>query len=241
MASLIQRRSVRLLAVGSVAVLVLAGVAYATIPGSGNVYTACMLKSIGTVRLIDPSLPASNLMSHCTGFETQVTWNQTGQQGPPGSTGATGAQGPQGATGATGAQGSGGTAGPAGATGSAGPTGATGATGAAGLGALWAAVKSDGDALNGSASVTASLVRTGVYRVTFPVDVTHCSVNVSASQYLGGGIVGVNSNLLSPADISQYFFTVLDDLAVPNSLVIGEYDTTGTLADGPFSIVAICQ
>ena len=141
MASLIQRRSVRLLAVGSVAVLVLAGVAYATIPGSGNVYTACMLKSIGTVRLIDPSLPASNLMSHCTGFETQVTWNQTGQQGPPGSTGATGAQGPQGATGATGAQGSGGTAGPAGATGSAGPTGATGATGAAGLGALWAAVK----------------------------------------------------------------------------------------------------
>ena len=33
------------------------GIAYATIPDSGNVYTGCMLKNIGTVRLIDPSLP----------------------------------------------------------------------------------------------------------------------------------------------------------------------------------------
>ena len=35
-----------------------AGIAYATIPGAGAVYTACMLKNVGTVRLIDPSLPA---------------------------------------------------------------------------------------------------------------------------------------------------------------------------------------
>ncbi|HVM56702.1 MAG TPA: hypothetical protein VMT74_04495, partial [Gaiellaceae bacterium] len=54
------------------------GIAYATIPDSGKVYTACMLKSIGTIRLIDPSLPAHNLMSHCTSLETQVTWNQQG-------------------------------------------------------------------------------------------------------------------------------------------------------------------
>jgi hypothetical protein len=29
------------------------GVANATIPGAGKVYTACMLKSVGTIRLID--------------------------------------------------------------------------------------------------------------------------------------------------------------------------------------------
>ena len=42
------------------------GVAYATIPGPGNVYSACMLKNVGTIRLIDPALPSSNLMSRCT-------------------------------------------------------------------------------------------------------------------------------------------------------------------------------
>src|ERR1700733_1248674 len=84
------------------------GIAYATIPGSGNVYSACMLKGVGTIRLIDTSLPASNLLGHCTALETQVTWNQTGVPGSPGATGAagpTGARGPTGATGPAGAQG----------------------------------------------------------------------------------------------------------------------------------------
>jgi hypothetical protein len=135
MGRLIQRRSVRLIAFGSVAVLVLAGVAYATIPGSGNVYTACMLKNVGTIRLIDPSLPPSNPLGHCTSLEQQVTFNQTGQQGPAGPTGATGATGaigPGGATGATGATGAAGhdgkdgAQGPAGATGPAGPAGGSG-------------------------------------------------------------------------------------------------------------------
>lgn len=66
------------------------GIAYATIPGAGNVYTACMLKNIGTIRLIDPSLPAKSFMSHCTALETPISWNQVGQQGTPGATGATG-------------------------------------------------------------------------------------------------------------------------------------------------------
>ncbi len=74
----------------AVAALAGAGIAYATIPGAGAVYTACMLKNVGTVRLIDPSLPASNLMSHCTSFETQVTWNQQGQPGTPGAPGTPG-------------------------------------------------------------------------------------------------------------------------------------------------------
>jgi len=74
----------------AVAALAGAGIAYATIPGAGAVYTACMLKNVGTVRLIDPSLPASKLMSHCTSLETEVTWNQQGQPGTPGAPGAPG-------------------------------------------------------------------------------------------------------------------------------------------------------
>jgi hypothetical protein len=31
--------------------------------------TACMLKNVGTVRLIDTSLPAGNLLGHCTAYE----------------------------------------------------------------------------------------------------------------------------------------------------------------------------
>lgn len=70
-----------------------AGVAYAAIPDSGGAYTGCMLNKVGTVRLIDPSLPASNLMSHCTSAETKFTFNQRGQQGLPGAPGEPGAPG----------------------------------------------------------------------------------------------------------------------------------------------------
>jgi hypothetical protein len=117
------RRFLRLAILGVALFAMAGGIAYATIPGSAQVYTACMLKNVGTVRLIDPSLPSSNLMSHCTSLETQVTWNQQGQQGPPGGTGATG---PKGDTGATGQQGP---KGDTGATGQQGPKGDTGATG----------------------------------------------------------------------------------------------------------------
>ena len=75
------------------------GVAYAAIPDAGSVYTACMLKNVGTIRLIDPSLPSSSLLSHCTSLETQITWNQVGQigpQGPPGPAGRDGADGKDG-------------------------------------------------------------------------------------------------------------------------------------------------
>jgi Collagen triple helix repeat (20 copies) len=104
------------------------------------VYTACMLKNVGTVRLIDASLPASNLMSHCTSLETQISWSQQGQpgipgpQGPKGDTGGTGAAGPQGPKGDTGTQGSKGDPGPHGDPGPQGPPGATGPQGPPGQG-----------------------------------------------------------------------------------------------------------
>jgi hypothetical protein len=86
-------------AVGALlAAAIAGGVAYATIPGPGNVYSACMLKGIGTIRLIDKSLPATNLMSRCTDKETEISWNQAGQPGPPGAPGTKGEPGAPGRT-----------------------------------------------------------------------------------------------------------------------------------------------
>ena len=102
-------RRKRLIVAAAAALLAAAiagGVAYATIPGSGNIYTACMLKGIGTIRLIDKSLPATSLLSHCnSGLEIEVTWNQAGQQGPPGPQGAKGEPGAAGKDGAPGKDG----------------------------------------------------------------------------------------------------------------------------------------
>jgi hypothetical protein len=63
------------------------GIAYATIPDSGQTYTACMLKGVGTIRLIDTSLGGNSLLGRCTSLEAQITWNQKGQPGPAGPAG----------------------------------------------------------------------------------------------------------------------------------------------------------
>src|SRR3954470_6909953 len=104
------RKRVALL--GAVAALATAvGVAYATIPSAGGVFTACVMRSTGAVRIIDPSGPASSPGSHCAASERKITWNQHGQAGKagkagvPGQNGATGAIGPAGPTGAPGAAG----------------------------------------------------------------------------------------------------------------------------------------
>jgi hypothetical protein len=98
MARLWRRRSGKVV-VATVALFALAGgVAYATIPDGSGVYSACTLNHVGTLRLIDPSLPAANLLSHCTAFETKITWNQQGQPGPQGPKGNPGPQGPPGAS-----------------------------------------------------------------------------------------------------------------------------------------------
>jgi hypothetical protein len=84
------RRS-RRLAVLAAALFVLAGgIAYATIPDAGQTYTACVLKGVGTIRLIDTSLSGNSLLGRCSSLETQVTWNQKGQAGPAGPAGAAG-------------------------------------------------------------------------------------------------------------------------------------------------------
>jgi Collagen triple helix repeat (20 copies) len=129
MKQLLGRRGLPLLG-AAVLVAATGGIAYAAIPDSGKVFTACMLKNVGTVRLIDPSLPSSNLMSHCTSLETQITFNQQGQQGPQG---IPGAQGAKGLTGANGAPGTNGTNGLPGAKGADGKDGINGTNGIDGL------------------------------------------------------------------------------------------------------------
>jgi hypothetical protein len=106
--------------------LVVGGIADATIPDSQGAYTACRLKDVGTIRLIDPSLPASNGQSHCTSVEVQFTFNSKGQPGAPGPVGQKGDKGDPGPAGSKGDKGD---TGAAGSDGGPGPTGADGATG----------------------------------------------------------------------------------------------------------------
>ena len=103
------RASWKTLVLIAVAVLVGAGTyAVASIPGSDGVITACWdhnndTSHFGTLRVIDPSLPASghsNYEYSCLTNETQITWNQQGPQGPQGPAGAAGPAGAQGAQGA---------------------------------------------------------------------------------------------------------------------------------------------
>jgi hypothetical protein len=70
--------------------LVVAGVAYATIPDAGGVIHGCYKKSSpnqGTLRVID-----TDKAQACSNSETPINWSQTGPQGP---------QGPQGPSGSS--------------------------------------------------------------------------------------------------------------------------------------------
>ena len=65
------RRSGRVILATAAIGLIAGGVAYATIPDGHGVFTGCLLKETGTIRLIDTSLGNSNLLGHCTRLETQ--------------------------------------------------------------------------------------------------------------------------------------------------------------------------
>jgi hypothetical protein len=140
-------RSRRLGLLSGILVLGVAGVGYATIPDAGRVYTACMLKNVGTVRLIDPSLPAKNLMSHCSTLESPITWDQQGARGTPG---APGLKGDPGLTG---------------------PPGPPGA----GDEVLHQSVNSDGTMVPGGDATSVTYKNVGEYSVVFAQDLTGCS------------------------------------------------------------------
>jgi Phage Tail Collar Domain/Collagen triple helix repeat (20 copies) len=123
MSALIGRHSRRVVLIAGALLAFAGGIAYATIPDGSGVYTACMLKNVGTIRLIDPSLPASNLISHCTSLESKITFDQQGPPGPIGANGPAGSAGPAGPAGPQGLQGDKGDTGAQGPQGPAGPKG----------------------------------------------------------------------------------------------------------------------
>jgi hypothetical protein len=133
------RTRTRTILAGLVLATALVGsVAWATIPDDNGLYTACKLTALGTIRLIDPSGPSTSLLSHCTSYETKITWNQKGAKGETGAAGASGANGAAGkngldgkagAAGATGADGTDGTNGTDGKDGARGPKGSDGTNG----------------------------------------------------------------------------------------------------------------
>ncbi len=88
------RRTVRrrLLPIGSVALVVVAGslwAANATTPVT-TIY-ACKVNSTGSIRIVSAT-------ATCTAYETKIQWNVTGPAGPTGATGPAGAAGPSGLT-----------------------------------------------------------------------------------------------------------------------------------------------
>ena len=99
MRAFVRRLSWRSAAVIGVFSVIAGGIAYAAIPDSQGVYTACAHKSTGALRLIDPAVGS------CSQSETQVTWVKQGQTGPQGPVGPQGPQGVQGPAGADGAPG----------------------------------------------------------------------------------------------------------------------------------------
>jgi hypothetical protein len=92
----------RRLALAAIAIFAVAGgVAYAAIPDAGTgVYHACMLKNIGTIRIIDPE------RQRCSAsLEVEITFNKQGPTGNPGPTGPPGQPGAPGRDGADGQDG----------------------------------------------------------------------------------------------------------------------------------------
>src|SRR4051812_12404887 len=76
--------------IGAALVLMIGGaVTYAAIPSADKVFTACVTKTNGAVRLIDTeAIPAQT----CKSSEFRTTWNQAGQPGTAGANGVSGYQ-----------------------------------------------------------------------------------------------------------------------------------------------------
>ena len=89
----------RRVALAAIAIFAVAGgVAYAAIPDAGTgVYHACMLKNVGTIRIIDPERQRCS-----SSLEVEITFNK---EGPTGNPGATGPPGPPGQPGRDGRDG----------------------------------------------------------------------------------------------------------------------------------------
>lgn len=122
---MIKPRTVLIVVVGAAAAGVVAGVAWATIPGSGGVIQGCYQKNVGNLRVVEAS-------SDCKPSELSVSWNQKGEKGDTGAVGPIGATGPPGPKGEQGDKGDKGDIGPQGLTGETGQQGQQGTPGGKG-------------------------------------------------------------------------------------------------------------
>lgn len=100
-------------------VVLLGGVALATIPGAGGIIHACYNNTNGGLRVVEST-------ADCRPNEADLAWNQVGPQGPAGPQGPSGPQGPPGPQGSQGPQGPTGQTGPQGPQGPQGPAGPSG-------------------------------------------------------------------------------------------------------------------
>ena len=96
MKSILGLRRGRLALVAAAVFAAAGGIAYAAIPDAGTgVYHACMLKNVGTIRIIDPERQRCSSL-----LEVEITFNKQGPTGNPGATGPPGQDGEDGQDGA---------------------------------------------------------------------------------------------------------------------------------------------
>lgn len=96
MKSIRTRRGALALA-AAVVVAMAGGIAYAAIPDADGTYHACMLKHVGTIRIIDPDRQRCS-----TYLEVELSFAKQGPQGDPGPAGPAGPPGEDGVDGADG-------------------------------------------------------------------------------------------------------------------------------------------
>jgi hypothetical protein len=179
------RKQAAILSAGIIGLGALGAGAYAAIPSSSGVITACYTSSGGSIRVIDAATVG------CKKGETQLTWNI---QGPPGPIGPSGAPGPTGPAGSPGVPGP---SGPTGAPGSPGPSGPPGPAGTSDtMWALWAESNDRLGLKQQSGGITAGPEEdfpgfSGYVQVvlTFPSDVSKC-VAQATPESQNGGFVG---------------------------------------------------
>ena len=198
-------------AAATLTALVVAGVAYATIPGSDGVVHSCYnagTSPAGALRVIDPSAGAK-----CSKNEKALDFNQQGPKGDKGDACLStdpACRGPQGP---------------------AGPTGPQGADGADGSTVLWAVL--DGDRMElvrGSHAVAFKRAGTtphGFYLVTFDRDISNCA-------YVG------NAGAAHFGNPAGYNVTVGTSAGEATDVLVATRSDLNTLADTSFHLAVFC-
>jgi hypothetical protein len=133
--------------------------------------------------------------------------------------------------GAAGPAGPAGPAGAAGATGPSGPAGSSGPSGPAGSSAtkLWAVVDENSVIVRSSGSVQINKASAGLYRLTFPQNVTLCGSVASIAATSAG-------NNLQPGEAATSTSPGLG----ANIISVATFSSAGSFTDKPFTVAVFC-